>query len=170
MTNGIILWAWYTRKSYSILPCSLLLPFLLAADWDDNLRGFFFFFLEDDKALGGQFLLFLSTFLRRTTPQIRNTQLRSITEPKKKKNTLNTCLSHPTTWGLCVIALPNKYIYERLIQCKQHMFRWKQKDENLGWRINKTGNENRSKGDLNCQTIKTTLIKSKRKMKIWNLD
>lgn len=143
-------------------PCSWL-------GWQS--KRFLFFFLEDDKALGGQFLLFLSTFLRRTTPQIRNTQLRSITEPKKKKkNTLNTCLSHPTTWGLCVIALPNKYIYERLIQCKQHMFRWKQKDENLGWRMNKTGNENRSKGDLNCQTIKTTLIKSKRKMKIWNLD
>ena len=46
----------------------------------------------------------------------------------------------------------------------------KNKDENLGWRMNKIGDENRSKGDLNCQTIKTALIKSKRKMKIWNPD
>ena len=36
--------------------------------------------------------------------------------------------------------------------------------------MNKIGDENRSKGDLNCQTIKTALIKSKRKMKIWNPD
>ena len=60
-------------------------PFLFPADWDDNQEvSFFLSFLEDDKALGSQFLLFLSTFLRRTTPQIRTTQLRSISEQGKK--------------------------------------------------------------------------------------